>query len=218
LRAVIFANGLLTDSQQVQRLLRPDDYLIAADGGARYCLRLGLRLHLAIGDFDSLETEYLAELQAAGVPVRRFPAEKDETDLELALLAAREAGADEVIILGALGGRWDMTLSNILLLVHAGFQQINLSLVDGSQEIRLLSPGRTWEINGQPGDTVSLIPLQGDAEGISSHGLRYPLREGVLHFGVGRGVSNVLLENPAQVSLRKGLLVCILIHQNQPEE
>lgn len=218
MRTVIFANGLFTDPQQVRRLLRPDDYLIAADGGARYCLRLGVRPHLAIGDFDSLETEYLAELQAAGVPLRRFPAEKDETDLELALSAAHEAGADEVIILGALGGRWDMTLSNMLLLAHSDFQQMYLSLVDGSQEIRLLSPGRTWEIHGQPGDTVSLIPLQGDAEGITTHGLRYPLQDGVLRFGAARGVSNILLENPAQISLRKGLLVCILIHQNQPEE
>ncbi|RMF42927.1 MAG: thiamine diphosphokinase, partial [Anaerolineae bacterium] len=112
-----------------------------------------------------------------------------------------------------LGGRWDMTLGNILLLAHPDFRDLRISLVDGPQEVLLLSEGIPWEVRGQPGDTVSLIPLRGDAEGVTTRGLRYPLSEGRLRFGAARGVSNVLLENPAQVFIRKGLLVCIIIHQ-----
>ncbi|GAB4533648.1 MAG: thiamine diphosphokinase [Anaerolineales bacterium] len=213
MRAVIFANGVLSHPSQVHDLLRPGDYLIAADGGARHCLALGLRPHLALGDFDSLTPDLLGRLQSAGVPLRRYPPAKDETDLELALLAAREAGADQVLILGALGGRWDMTLGNILLLAHPDFWDLRISLVDGPQEIWPIPAGQPQEIRGLPGDTVSLIPLGGDAEGVTTRGLQYALSEGRLRFGAARGVSNVLLESPAQVFVRKGLVVCILIHR-----
>ncbi len=217
MRALILANGTLNHPRQVRALLRPDDYLIAADGGARHCLALGLLPRLALGDFDSLEPEDLERLRSAGVPLRRFPPAKDETDLELALYAALQAGADEALVFGALGGRWDMTLGNILLLAHPDFRALRITLVDGPQEIFLLPEGRPAEIRGAAGDTVSLLPLRGDAGGVTTRGLQYPLRDGVLRFGAARGVSNVLLRPPAQVLVQSGLVVCIVIHRTPTE-
>jgi thiamine pyrophosphokinase len=211
-RAVIFANGELSQPESVLRLLRPDDLLIAADGGGKHCEALGLQPHLLVGDMDSLDPAIATRFEAAGSQVLRYPIHKDYTDLELALLQALERGADDIIVLAALGRRWDQTLANLLLPAGQAFESASIRLVDGSQEIQLLRPGKWFALHGQPGDTLSLVPLLGAACGISTQGLEYPLNDENLEFGSTRGVSNVLLESSARIYLRQGLLLCVLIH------
>jgi thiamine pyrophosphokinase len=212
LRAVIFANGQLNGLVKLQ----PDDLIIAADGGAQHCLKLGILPQVVIGDFDSIEAGELETLQAQGAEIVAFPARKDYTDLELALLEARQRGADQVVLLAALGRRWDQSLANLLL--PAAFPGLRISLVDGLQEISFIRPGEVLEITGLPGDTVSLVPMGGDAEGITTHGLEYPLRAETLRLGSTRGISNLLLPQVpgagrASVTLKAGLLLCAVIHQ-----
>jgi len=209
LRAVIFANGGFSHPDP----LLPGDFVIAADGGARYCLELGITPHLVVGDFDSLDPASLQALEQAGVELARYPERKDFTDLELALKHARQRGADEILILAALGGRWDQTLANLLLPASQALCCARITLVDGAQEIHLLRGGEQLELQGNPGDTVSLIPLKGDAVGVATGGLEYPLAGETLFFGSTRGVSNVLLAEPAWVSLQGGLLLCVLVHK-----
>jgi thiamine pyrophosphokinase len=211
-RAVIFANGELDSSSDAQRELLPNSLIIAADGGGKHCLDLGIVPDLVVGDLDSLDPLIVAQFQAAGAEVIRYPERKDYTDLELALQYALERGAQEVVILAALGKRWDQTLANLLLPAAPGLNAIIIRLVDGPQEIQLLRPMGKTLLSGQPGDTISLIPLSGDACGITTQGLEYPLENGVLHFGSTRGVSNVLLGEMATISLTKGLLMCVTIH------
>lgn len=206
MRAVIFANGWLNQPTA----LRADDLLIAADGGARHCLELGLHPTAVIGDLDSLSEAELSKLETAGAKIITYPRRKDYTDLELALNYALDLGADEILILAALGARWDQTIANILL--PTAFSTIPIKLIDGGQEIFFLRAGEQLEIYGQPGDTVSLIPLTGSAHGISSQNLEYPLEGDSLHFGSTRGISNVMLTSRARVSLQQGLLLCIVIH------
>lgn len=212
LRAVIFANGLLGSLNAARQSIRPDDILIAADGGARHCRRLGLTPHFIVGDFDSLEEAELQTFQDAGVVVIRHPARKDFTDLELALRHARSLGVAEILILGGLGARWDQTLANLLLPAAKEFTGVNIRLLDGAQEVFLLRGGESAQVAGIPGDTVSLIPLGGDALGVRAGGLEYPLNGETLLFGATRGVSNLLLGESASVSLAEGLLLCVVIH------
>jgi len=211
MRAVIFANGLIPNPNLALAALQPGDVIIAADGGAHHCQQLGVTPAAVIGDFDSLSPSELSAFQAAALI--RYPARKDFTDLELALHYALEQGATEMLVLGALGARWDQTLANLLMPAHASFSAVRIRMLDGAQEITLIRPGETLEIAGRPGDTVSLIPLGGDAAGITTHGLEYPLADESLFFGATRGVSNVLLATHAAISLREGLLMCVLIHQ-----
>ncbi len=211
MRAIIFANGGYTQPS----VLQDDDLIIAADGGARHCLAFGLTPHLVVGDFDSLDAEHLDFLQQTGAELIQYPTRKDYTDLELALQHARQRGASEILVLAALGGRWDQTLANVLLPAAKEYTGLNIRLVDGDQEIFLLTPGQTHLIHGQAGDTLSLIPLQGDVYGITTHGLEYPLLSETLLFGSTRGVSNLLLATQAQVTLKDGLLLCVLIHQRR---
>jgi thiamine pyrophosphokinase len=209
LRAVIFANGQL--SRPI--VLQPDDLIIAADGGTHHCLGLGIQPHVVIGDLDSVREDELEALSASGAEIITYPTRKDFTDLELAVLEARKRGADRILLLAALGARWDQSLANLLL--PAALPGLDISLLDGHQEIHFARPGMSLTISGRPGDTVSLIPLGGDAYGISTSGLEYPLHQEMLRFGSTRGISNVLLAESASVRLTAGLLLCAVIHNEE---
>lgn len=209
-RAIVLSNGLIGDAKIIRGRLSAwqDARVVAADAGSRLAPVLGLRLDLVIGDFDSLGAEERAKLEEQGVPVEVVSPEKDETDLELALLTAADRGAQRIAVLGAVGGRLDMAVSNMLLLAHPRLEGIHIELWEGAQTAWLIRPPG-GEISGQAGDTVSLIPLAGDAAGITTHRLAYPLRGGTLHFGAARGISNVMTEATAQVALTAGLLMVV---------
>lgn len=208
--AIVLANGQLDDPDLIARRLQATDYdlVIAADGGSHHAGRLNLRIDVVIGDLDSLGEAFREKLIAGGTRVEVAPAHKDETDLELALIYAIDRGADRIITLGLLGGRLDMSLANILLLTHPYLRQARVEIWNGNQTTWLIRPPGD-RIGGQPGDTLSLIPLGGDAQGVKTHRLEYPLRDETLLFGPARGVSNVFLESTARVDLRDGLLLAV---------
>ncbi len=131
MRILLFANGDLPDPEAARARVRPDDYILCADGGAHHALALGLTPDRVIGDLDSLDPALLARLQAQGVSFEQHPVDKDATDLELALEAARQLGAEEVLLLGALGGRLDQQLANLALLASPAFAGLRLSLGHG---------------------------------------------------------------------------------------
>lgn len=208
MRAIIFANGEFPDPSSARDLLRPGDLIIAADGGTRHALAAGVTPDVVIGDLDSLSSEERARVEATGSRIIRFSPRKDETDLELALQHAASAGATEIIVLAALGGRLDQTVANLLLLALPEINGIDVRVVEGAQTAFLIQ-NETF-IQGQPGDTVSLIPLGGDAVGVTAEGLEWPLQEDTLRFGPARGVSNVLTAEQARVRVRQGLLLCVV--------
>ncbi|MCK4693984.1 MAG: thiamine diphosphokinase, partial [Anaerolineales bacterium] len=150
-----------------------------------------------------------------GVTVVPFPESKDETDLELALRYAVEGGVNEVLILAGLGSRWDQSLANLLIPAMVELAGVQVRLIDGPQEAALVRNGETLKLQGRPGDKVSLIPLGGDAHGVTTHGLEYPLQEDTLYFGATRGVSNILLAEEATIHLERGIMACFIIHPSQ---
>ncbi len=209
-RAIVLANGEIGAAQRLRIRLEGwgDAPVIAADGGSAYAGPLGLRIDAVVGDLDSLSEGMGARLRAQGVDVEQAPAAKDETDLELALLHAVRQGATHIAVIGAMGGRLDMTLANVLLLVHPALDGVHVELWHGDQTAWLIRPPGD-DVTGQPGDTISLIPLGGDADGVSTHGLAYPLRSETLAFGPARGVSNIFEGVEARVDLRGGLLLAV---------
>ena len=212
LRAVIIASGWLNEPEHAKKLISPTDLLIAADGGAEHFRALDLLPHILVGDLDSITMPTLAALEAAGVEIQRYDPRKDYTDLELALRLAQERGASQVLVFGAVGSRWDQTIASLLLPAADDLRGLDVRLVDGYQELRLLHGGERLELQGCAGDTVSLIPLSPAASGIVTQGLEYPLSDETLLLGATRGVSNVLLETQATISLRQGLLLCVIQH------
>ncbi len=211
-RTVIIANGTPPEAATARRWLGVAGVrLICADGGARTALALGLKPDIVIGDLDSLDDTLQTQLKALGARFDVYPVAKDWTDLELALrLAVQEGvpeGAQEIIVLGALGGRLDQQFANVLLLLLAELQGISARIVDEQQELFVTRDQAT--IEGAAGDIVSLIPLGGDALGIVTEGLQYPLRDEPLPTGPARGISNVMTGPVARVSLRQGALLVV---------
>jgi thiamine pyrophosphokinase len=214
LTAVVVADAPVGDLLAFRDLFTRADLIIAADGGARHLLALDLLPQLAVGDFDSLEPELLARLQAAGVEIRRHSRHKNETDLELALLAAIERGAAHVYVLAALGGRPDQHLANLQLLAHPALAAADVRLLHRGWEVFVIRS--STYIIGTPGDTVSLLPMTDEVRGIVTDGLYYPLRSETLRLGPARGVSNVLVDHRAQVRIEAGLLLCM--HETRDEK
>jgi thiamine pyrophosphokinase len=207
MRAVIFGNGELGQPELLHEQLRPDDLLVAANGGLRHCRALGLTPAVLVGDMDSLAEQEVLSAEEAGAQVLRHPSRKDQTDLELAARMALERGATELLVIAGLGRRWDQTLANLLLAAHPMLQRTGLTFLDGRQRITAVRGQMT--LHGQIGDTVSLVPLAGEARGVTTLGLEYPLQDGVLAIGSSLGVSNVLVAPRAVVSVREGILLCI---------
>lgn len=214
MRAVIFAGGEIPDREAARRALQPEDWIVAADGGSRHCRALGITPSVLIGDLDSADPAQVSAWRQAGIEVIPYPPEKNMTDLELALWLALDRGAGEILVLGAMGGRWDHSLANVMLTAHPALRRIPLTLSDGRQQARLLHGEGRWQ--GNPGDMVSLIPIGGDAAGVTTAGLRYPLQDGTLDFGSSRGLSNVLTGSEASVSVRRGMLLAFFIPGGQP--
>lgn len=209
MRIIIFANGVMDDPHaDAVRWIAPEDIIIAADGGTRHALDAGVAPQHIIGDLDSLGSETHVQLEAAGTVFHAHPPAKDETDLELALLWAAEQTPHTIVVLGALGGRPDQALANLLLLALPALEGREVILADNEWMIQCLRGGEALVLRGAPGDTVSLIPLGGDAHGVRTMGLAYPLRDETLHFGLARGVSNVMEEPVAAVKIESGKLWC----------
>lgn len=207
MHTVIVANAPGLNAAPFRALLAAADLVIAADGGGNALFAAGLAPHLLVGDLDSLAPEAAAAFAGAGALVERHPAEKDETDLELALLAAVARGAARIDVLGGMGGRWDQALANVAMLALPELAGRRVRLLDVGQEA-YLARGET-PIPGERGETVSLLPLGGPARGITTRGLRYPLRDAELRYERSRGVSNVIVAPPAHVTVREGLLLVV---------
>lgn len=214
-RALIFANGSQIDLPAVAAMIAPGDLLVAADGGLRFLDALGRAPDLLIGDLDSIDRGRIDLLRAGGTRVEQHPERKNATDLELAIQAALGLGCRVLIIVGGLGGRLDMTLANIFLLLQID-AAIDARLDDGLEEVFLIQAGASGGrriIEGSPGDRVSLLAAGIPARGITTQELEYPLRGETLFPEHSRGISNRLLEARAEVALESGVLICIHTRQ-----
>jgi thiamine pyrophosphokinase len=190
--------------------------VIAADGGALAADEAGLRVDLVVGDGDSLGEAGVADLRNRRVPVELSKRDKDESDTELAVLAALARGATAITIVGGFGGRLDHELANLWLLALPALGDRSVELLDGRTRVTLVrAPGADGggavnrALDGRAGDVVTLLPLGGDVEGITTTGLRYPLRDEPLRLGPARGLSNVRLGPTASVSIRSGTLLIV---------
>jgi thiamine pyrophosphokinase len=184
--------------------------VIAADSGIDLAHRLGLRVDVAVGDFDSVSASGLDRAAAEGARIERHPEAKDKTDLELALDEARALGARRVVVIGGAGGRLDHLLAGALLLASPRYAELRITAHLGESHLHVVRPAQPCTVEGAAGELVTLLPVGGAAQGVRTEGLVYPLRGEDLAPGTTRGVSNVLLGTTAQISITGGTLLCVL--------
>lgn len=206
MEALVFAGGEAVDERWVPAL--PDPALVvAADSGLAHARALGRAVDLVVGDFDSVDPAHLDEAIAAGARVERFPADKDATDLELAIDAVCREGATRATVLGTGGGRLDHFLASALLLAAPRWSDLEIVALVGPARVTVVRSRA--ELAGEPGSLLTLLPLGGPVDGVRTGGLRWPLRGERLDAGTTRGVSNELTEPVATVSLDAGVLLAV---------
>jgi thiamine pyrophosphokinase len=208
LKALILVNGEINQTELTRQRIGETKFglIIGADWGCRHARELGVEPEYVVGDLDSIPDTERASYEK--IELVTHPAEKDETDLELALLYAIEKGAEEIVMVGAMGGRMDMTISNVLIMCHPKLAGHRIEIWEGNQSGWLIRPPGE-EVKGCAGDTLSLLPLTDNVADIRVEGLKYPLRRERLVFGEGRGLSNVMTSATAQVSFSTGLVLAV---------
>lgn len=197
-RAVIMAGGPISDYSFY--LPQKGDYVICADSGFRHATAIGIAPDILLGDFDSI-----AKLPT-DVEVIRYPAEKDETDLQIAIRHAMEKGYYSLLVIGAFGGRTDHFLGNICLLNWAKKQGADIVMQDGDTVIRLVTDDLILPRKEQ--FYLSVIPLSEDAV-VSISGVKYPLHAHKMAFGDTLGISNEFSENTAHITVHSGKVLVI---------
>lgn len=208
-RWVIVAGG--DTSGPELREVKQEDRLVAVDGGVITLRKAQIPFHIAVGDFDTIGPAAVAELKESGVQVEELPREKDMTDTQAAVELALAEGAEEILILGALGGaRFDHSLANLFLLerIHsAGAQGV---LCDRNNRLRLyIGDGRKMELPRGRFQYISLLPLSEQVEGLHLEGFRYPLSGATLLRRHPMGISNEWAAPVAKLSAVSGTLLVV---------
>jgi thiamine pyrophosphokinase len=185
----------------------PPGSVIAADGGFERARALGLEVDVVVGDLDSISAAAAATLDGAGIRVERHPEAKDATDLELALAEAAALDPHRVIVLLSEAGRLDHLVAGVLALAAEKHRELEIDAYLGEACVHVVRGERRLE--GAPGELVSLVPVNGPAEGVVTEGLEYPLQGETLVPGTTRGVSNVFATGLARIELQHGVLLAI---------
>ncbi len=203
--AFVVSGGEVREPERFAPFARAADAVYAADSGYDHLLAMGVRPSLLLGDLDSISPEALENARRSDLQTELHPAEKDNTDTELVLLEAVHRGATTVLVCGAFGDRLDHTLANVLLLASPALRHIDVRMLDERQEVRLVRG--ELRLRTEPGEIVSLLPVGGEARGVTTAGLYYPLANATLQTGPALGVSNVASGGEIGVCVASGLVL-----------
>lgn len=201
MRCIIFAGGR-PELCIPEWVSAENSLVIAADKGYRNCKKLGLIPDVCIGDFDSLgfvpdDCEHI-----------RFPKEKDDTDLMLAVREAIARGCVDITILGATGGRLDHMIANIQTLAFIRSEGAWGRIASAYEEIMLLTAGE-YTLKKREGYSLSLFSYSGTVEGLTIRGVKYPTNGISLSHLFPLGISNEIISDSAHIAFEKGLLLVI---------
>lgn len=207
--ALIVAGGARPDPL-VMKALPPVDFCVAADSGADNARSVGLTVDAIVGDLDSVTEDTLHALRIRAVEIEEHPARKDKTDLELAMARALAEKPERLVVIGIGGGRLDHELANMAILASEESGTVRVEGLVGSARLTVIRG--SMAVTGALGETVSLLPVLGNAEGVTTQGLEYELHDEPLLASQARGVSNRFVANQALISVRRGVVLVIQPH------
>jgi thiamine pyrophosphokinase len=207
MNALVICNGEIRDYHFYKKYFNNSELIICVDGATSHLLKFGVIPHVLIGDFDSVKKEEYDYFKNLGVKIKRFPAKKNEIDTELAVDYAISKGCKKIILLGAIGSRFDHTLANVFLLKKMVEKQIQGWIINENNQITLIKD--FISLKKENGEKISLMPFSPKVEGITTKGLYYPLCDATLEAGLTRGISNEFINDIAEISVDKGLLLII---------
>lgn len=212
--ALIVAGSPVADPARYERLVVGADSVIAADSGADLCVSLGRIPDVFVGDADSVSESTLEALRSAGVPLELASADKDVSDLDLALMAARDRGVHDVVVTAAWGGRADHTLAVVGSLFDAADLAPRLVEPGLFEGWFLSSSGRPSLGVGEPGQTLSVLAGPQGAT-VSVSGTRWTLDHADLAAFSRTGLSNTVAGPTAEILVHTGTALLILVEPDR---
>lgn len=215
MKAALFINGEFKKNDRIMQQINQSDLLVAVDGGLQHVMNSGLTPHIIIGDLDSIDFTDLEYFEHNSVDIIKFPSQKDETDLELAVDHVLNLGFEEILILGASGGRIDHFLVNFLLFSNPKYRNLDIKILTNKSEVFYCKSRQV--IEGAVGDLVSLIPISEAVTDVKTTGLMYPLDGEDLLRWKSRGISNQMADPTAKIEFGAGELLCVHSFSSQLE-
>ena len=212
-QAVLVLNGDLENPGFLTSFNSSAWLKIAVDGGLRYFHLANISPDILIGDLDSVTPKDRIWAEAQQTRILQYPVEKDETDFELALSFVLEQKVEKIRIVAALGDRLDQTFANCLMLLDERLRNFDIRFDDSKVEVCLIRD--SLQIEGQPGDIISLIPLDSIVYGVTTSQLKYPLLGEDLYMHRTRGISNVMQSMQAGITVKEGNLLCVHSRQER---
>jgi thiamine pyrophosphokinase len=207
-RAIVFLNGdLKGDVEFYHNFLSPTDEIFCADGGAKYAYQLNLIPNLILGDLDSISEEVIQFYQEYNVEIRKLPVKKDKSDTELLLELLLTKDYEQLVLLAALGGRFDHALSNLYLLEGLFNDKTEIKIITPNSQIEIIKDKKI--IDKQSGTTISLVPLSEKVSGVNLSGFKYELENGSLQRGNTLGLSNIIKDKLAIIEIKSGTLLLL---------
>ena len=212
-RVVVIAGGSPPHPRIAARLIEPGParWIIAADRGFDHALALSLEVHVLVGDLDSIKPESVEAARERGVVVQQHPTDKDATDLELALDEALASGSPVTVVIGTgPDDRLDHLAAQFGLLASPAYRSVELDAWIGRAHVRVVHGPGSATIDGRIGELVTLLPVGGPTDGVTTSGLRFALHDESLSPFSTRGVSNEIADpTSAAVAIDHGALLVI---------
>ncbi len=210
IRALIIANGEIRDYTKLAEKLKEYtfNYVICCDGGVKHLKYLGIKPNYIIGDFDSADKNLVEQYDADGCEIEIFNVDKDFTDSELGINKGIDLGCEELVLIGGTGGRMDHTMANLNLGVLALSNDCNLIIVDELNVVHTVVG--SIKIENKIGQNCSIIPLTLELNGVITKGLKYPLDNETIYLGETRPISNVIVDENAEIKIAKGVAFVVL--------
>lgn len=211
MKYIIISGGYIDDIFALEWLKENTyDCMIAADSGMNFLYRNGVVPDVIAGDFDSVDDDSLDEFSSLpNVEMLRLNPIKDDTDTEFVIREAIRRGAAQITLLGATGTRLDHVLANIYLLGIGLEEGVSIELIDAHNRIRMIEDVLEISKAEQFGEYVSILPVRGDARGVTLEGMKYALRNADVSCFSSLGVSNEIVAETAKISVKQGTLLVI---------
>ena len=211
MRFVIISGGHIEDAFAIEWLQENKyDKMIAADSGMNFLYRNGFKPDVIAGDFDSVsESSLSAFSNMQDIEMLRLNPIKDDTDTEFVIREAIRRGAKDITVLGATGTRLDRMLANVNLLGIGVEENVKIQLLDAHNRVRMVSSELEISKKEQFGDFISLLPVGGNAKGVTLEGMKYLLRDATINCFSSLGISNEIIEEKARITVKQGVLLVI---------
>ena len=207
MRCVIISGSPDTNVEEIKSLCTSDDFIVCADSGYSFAKKAGLTPNLIIGDFDSLKEELPQNTE-----VVKLNTHKDDTDTEHCVMECIRRGYKDFLLLGSIGGRTDHTFANIATLAFLSEYNYNGIARNNGEEIRILKEG-SYEMNNKKGLIFSVFPSGCESVNVTYKGAEYMLNNKTLTYNVSRGISNVFVDDEAEITINRGRAILLTYYK-----